>query len=196
MASYAMNDVETVGARHLHIQENQIGLVPLDRRDCGFTAVGFSDDLYSWLAAQQPQNFSARRRFVVNDQDVQRSCERHRTDCDGGEIRYGTRRITSAPPVTRLPMENSWLAPYNWARRSRMFERPTPRPKVATESIDPSPVPVSETLSTRLPFSRCAAIEIFMTSPPGFIPCRKEFSSKGCRINCGTRELSSEVSTA
>ena len=57
--------------------------------------------------AQQPKNFAARRRFVVNDQDTEWRLRGHSEALEiCAEVCKGTQSVTSAPPLGRLEIEN------------------------------------------------------------------------------------------
>ena len=66
------DNVEAVGARHLHVEKNKVWLVMLDGGDGGSGVVGFGDDFDFRLGAEKAEDFAARRRFVVDYQDFQR----------------------------------------------------------------------------------------------------------------------------
>jgi hypothetical protein len=68
---------------HLHIQENQIWLVFLYRCDGRFAAVRFSHDLQAGSFAKQAQDFPARRRFVVHDENPEWRLRPHSEVCVG-----------------------------------------------------------------------------------------------------------------
>ena len=64
---------EAVEARHLDVEEHDVGPRPLDRRDGFATGRRFARDLDIAGCLEKPAHLGARRRFVVNDQRAQAS---------------------------------------------------------------------------------------------------------------------------
>jgi hypothetical protein len=69
-AGNAMHDIEPIRAGHLHVEKHEIWLVLRNRGDRGFPTVGFTHDLHAGLGTQQAQDFSARRGFVIYDENL------------------------------------------------------------------------------------------------------------------------------
>src|SRR5712664_2007489 len=103
---------KAIHARHLHVQENQIGAMLPDRGDRRLAAIGFSHHFHAFFIPKQPQYFTTRRRFVVHDEHAKWRRRTHSTACLGWfEMCSGTRNVTCAPPPVRFVMENCWLFP-------------------------------------------------------------------------------------
>ena len=73
------NDVETIGAGHLNVEENHVGTVLFNRRDCRLTTIGLADNLHVRLGTQQAQELPAGGRFVVDDENAKRDGAHHRS---------------------------------------------------------------------------------------------------------------------
>jgi hypothetical protein len=62
------DDIEAVGAGHLHVEENQVGAKLLDRSDRRLCVVGLTSNFDVGFLAQKAQKFTACRSFVVHDE--------------------------------------------------------------------------------------------------------------------------------
>ena len=69
-----VDHVEPVGARHLDVEEHQVGVERHDRLGAGRAVAGLADDLEARLLLQQRSEPLARERLVVDHQDSGLRC--------------------------------------------------------------------------------------------------------------------------
>src|SRR6185369_2419722 len=124
-------------ARHLDVEEHQVGPVPFDRFD-GLDAVRrLADDLHSRHLAEEPDQAVPRELLVVDDE---RTDGLHQA-ASGRRSVVGSLSSTRVPPPGVLVISGRCAGPYRRSRRARRLWRPTPRSKTSASTADDMPKP-------------------------------------------------------
>ena len=100
----ALDHRKAIETRHLDVQEDQVGLVGLDRPD-RFAAVGGGGDYFDVVVSLQAKLQPLRRERLVIDQDGPDAHE------SLSPVSKGISTTTLKPPRSFFVVANEWLAP-------------------------------------------------------------------------------------
>ena len=104
--SDSLEHVEAGDLRHVHVQENEVGMLPADGFNGVLSAGALADDLNVRVLVEGPRQTVPGELHVVDDQGA----NTHAGTASRTADRYGNVMVTSAPRVWGFgPMLNAWF---------------------------------------------------------------------------------------
>src|SRR5918993_1425090 len=118
---------EPVHAGHLHVEEDQVGVLVANGIDGLLAIAVLADDGDVVMHPEHHPDALTREGLVVDDEGAQGHAETPSTDAASSAASpIGRRSRTTAPPSGWLESVSTAPGPYNSRRRSRVLRKPMP----------------------------------------------------------------------
>src|SRR5258705_12557629 len=179
---------EPVDLRHLHVEQDEVGLERFDRLDRRLAVGAVTNGFELRILADQLAQPCAGQGLVVDDEHTQavHGVGRGAACCAPTSNRNGITSVATAPPSGACSSVKRAAEPYAALRRSRVFLRPTPlETGRGVRTAGPWPSSDPSTINSRP--ETLALIPIRPAAARALMPCLTALSTSGSRISRGTR---------